>query len=146
MAVRLQVVLDIIATLDGNPNYKVFGSSPLIVDDYTAGTDKCTGLMSLDVPAAAVDQAVPFNGITAASTVLMFVKTGSLRVKINATTSAAAILKSLPADSGGFPVSQYAKLEQPGVFFWRGSVSALYLSNPALVPVRVYVLLTGEAS
>jgi len=136
--------ISLLVTRDLDQRQKLVDQS-ITFDDSDATTAAEFTSQLVNLAALASDVAFDFGSVTNADTILI-VSEQEITVKLNGTGSPALPVVPIPAIPGGGILSQFQKLDQPGVVFWRGKVTSIHLGNPSTTGVaNVYVAIVGNA-
>lgn len=142
---RLFFQIALLASRDVDQRQKLLDfASTFDVNDATVGTFE-SGVHTL-TPSQA-NYAVPFGGVTNASTVLI-VADAEVQVRLDDPAAPLIPIRPIPAlPEGSVLLSTFQSFDQSGVLFIRGKVTSIYLTNPSSAnPAQVTVTLIGEAT
>ena len=122
-------------------------------DDNTGIVTKGPGPGRITL-AGAETYSVPFGKIVRASTLIIVAKDLEVQAQIDGAldpldgTSPLFIpIRPIPADTSGNPVSEFAKVIQPGILYWAGRIKSLSLKNPSsTLTATCLVFLIGDAA
>lgn len=91
------------------------------------------------VAPSTVDSVISLGGVTTAH--MLYVRADQLvSVKLN-NSNVALDVEPTPAAADGVVLSQYQKLDQPGILMLRGRVTSLSISNPSAVTAAVVTII-----
>lgn len=114
------------------------------IDDTNSITASTFNGTQMTLVAGATAVSAPFGGVTNASA-LLIVATDNVTVQLNG--GPAISVTKTPAVDTTTVLSTVQKFDQPGIVFWRGTITSVVLNNPNLTsPASVYVALVGEAA
>jgi hypothetical protein len=147
MSKRLFSQISVLYTRDTEQRQKLIDDAFVldeVNDDTGTAGEVVTRLFTL--AAGASDEQVTLDKLTRVSTLLIIAEQ-EITVKLDGVGSPAVPVRPIPANTSGNIVSEYVRQSQPGVVFWRGRISSLYLSNPSgTTTATVTVVMVGDAA